>query len=160
MTATTNAASRSGLRCIKWVAVALLSALLQLNKVFVNGRLLRWPPFAKGSLSASGTGFAALLACEGYYRALGGRRHNSWRSASQARFRETAVTTTTRAPPDPNNPKRHLEGLGVAAISAGFGGDHQAVGGRPQGAPRRTRVIGVACSRDIGGDRSELQFPP
>jgi hypothetical protein len=43
MTATTNAAIRSGRRCIRWVAVALLSALLQLNKVFVNGRLQRWP---------------------------------------------------------------------------------------------------------------------
>jgi hypothetical protein len=52
--------------------VALLSAELHLNKMFVNGRLLRWPSFAKGSLSDSRTGFAALLAYEGYYRALWG----------------------------------------------------------------------------------------
>jgi hypothetical protein len=42
------------------------------DKVFVSGRLLRWPPFAKGSLSGSWTGFAALLAYRGYYRALAG----------------------------------------------------------------------------------------
>jgi hypothetical protein len=34
--------------------------------------VLRWPPFAKGSLSVLGTGFAALLAYEGAYRALAG----------------------------------------------------------------------------------------
>ena len=72
MTATTNAAIPSGLRCIRWVAVALLSALLQLNKVFVNGRLLRWPPFAKGSLSGLGTEVAVVPAYEGLYRALAG----------------------------------------------------------------------------------------
>jgi hypothetical protein len=44
--------------------------LLQFNKVFVNGRLLRWPPFAKGSLSGSWIGFAAHLGYGGYYRAL------------------------------------------------------------------------------------------
>ena len=33
---------------------------------------MRWPPFAKGSLSGSWTGFAALLAYGGYYRALAG----------------------------------------------------------------------------------------
>ena len=38
----------------------------------VTGRLQRWPPFAKRSLSGSWTGFAALLACAGYYRALAG----------------------------------------------------------------------------------------
>jgi hypothetical protein len=38
----------------------------------IKGRLLRWPSFAKGSLSDSRTGFAALLAYEGYYRALAG----------------------------------------------------------------------------------------
>jgi hypothetical protein len=32
----------------------------------------RWPPFAKGSLSGSWTGFAALLAYGGHYRALAG----------------------------------------------------------------------------------------
>jgi hypothetical protein len=30
----------------------------------------RWPPFAKGSVSGSWTGFAALLACGDHYRAL------------------------------------------------------------------------------------------
>jgi hypothetical protein len=37
-----------------------------------NGRLLRWPPFAKGSSSGSWTGFAGLLAYGGHYRALSG----------------------------------------------------------------------------------------
>jgi hypothetical protein len=44
--------------------------ILQFNKVIANGRLQKWPPFAKGSLSGSRTGFAALLAYGGYYRAL------------------------------------------------------------------------------------------
>jgi hypothetical protein len=39
--------------------------LLQINEV-------RWPPFAAGSFSALGTGFAALLTYEGHYRALAG----------------------------------------------------------------------------------------
>jgi hypothetical protein len=43
---------------------------LQINKVFTNGRLLRWPPFAKGSLPGSWIGFAAHLGYGGYYRAL------------------------------------------------------------------------------------------
>ena len=37
-----------------------------------NGRLQRWPPLAKGFCLALGTGFAALLAYGGYYRALAG----------------------------------------------------------------------------------------
>jgi hypothetical protein len=45
-------------------------APLQINKVFTNGRLLRWPPFARGSSYGSWLGFATLLACEGPYRAL------------------------------------------------------------------------------------------
>jgi hypothetical protein len=48
------------------------AAFFQSNKVFANGRLLKWPPFAKGSLSGLGTGFAALLAYEDAYRALEG----------------------------------------------------------------------------------------
>ena len=52
--------------------MALLSALLQFNKVSVNGRLQRWPRLAKGFCLALGTGFAALLAHGGYYRALAG----------------------------------------------------------------------------------------
>jgi predicted dithiol-disulfide oxidoreductase (DUF899 family) len=38
----------------------------------IKGRLQGWPPFAKGSFSALGTGFAALLTYEGHYRALAG----------------------------------------------------------------------------------------
>src|ERR1700722_1094491 len=34
--------------------------------------LQRWPPFAKGSLSGSWTGFAALLPYGSHYRALAG----------------------------------------------------------------------------------------
>jgi hypothetical protein len=47
-------------------------SIIQFNKVSANGRLLRWPPFAKGSLSGSWIGFRALLAYGGYYRALEG----------------------------------------------------------------------------------------
>jgi hypothetical protein len=46
--------------------------LFQINKAFINGRLLRWPPFAKGSLSGSWDRIAALLAYGGHYRALAG----------------------------------------------------------------------------------------
>ena len=49
---------------------ALFGARLHLNKVFVNGRLQRWPPFARGSSSGSWIGFAAPLAYGGHYRAL------------------------------------------------------------------------------------------
>ena len=45
---------------------------LQTNKAATNGRLLRWPPFAKGSLSGSWDRIAALLAYGGHYRALAG----------------------------------------------------------------------------------------
>ena len=40
------------------------------DKEGANGRLLRWPPFAKDSLSGSWSGFSALLAYGGHYRAL------------------------------------------------------------------------------------------
>jgi hypothetical protein len=43
---------------------------LQMQVMLSNGRLPRWPPFAKGSLSGSWIGFWALLGLQGYYRAL------------------------------------------------------------------------------------------
>jgi hypothetical protein len=44
--------------------------LFQIIKAFINGRLRRWPPFAKGFSSGSWTGFAPFLAYGNHYRAL------------------------------------------------------------------------------------------
>ena len=55
---------------------------LQTNKAATNGRLLRWPPFAKGSLSGS---WDRICGSSGLWRLLprlSWRRHNSWRSAN------------------------------------------------------------------------------
>ena len=38
----------------------------------LNGRLQRWPPFAKGSLSGPGMEVTVVLAYEDFYRALAG----------------------------------------------------------------------------------------
>ncbi len=70
--------------------MALLSALLQFNKVSVNGRLQRWPSFAKGSLSGPRMEVTVVLAYEDPLPRLSVRRHNSWRSACEASFRKTA----------------------------------------------------------------------
>ena len=55
--------------------------VLQTNKAATNGRLLRWPPFAKGSLSGSWDWICGSSGLRRPLPRLSRRRHNSWRSA-------------------------------------------------------------------------------
>jgi hypothetical protein len=50
----------------------LRGPIIQFNKVSANGRLQKWPPFAKSSLSRSWIGSPAFLVYEEAYRALAG----------------------------------------------------------------------------------------
>jgi hypothetical protein len=60
-------------RCLAfWDARDTSERRLQISDVSVNGRLLRWPPFAKGSLFGSWIGFAAHPDYGSCYRALEG----------------------------------------------------------------------------------------
>jgi hypothetical protein len=65
-------------------------APLQINKVFTNGRLLRWPPFAKGSLSGSWDGICGSSGLRDLLPRLSVRRHNSWRTATRPVFENRA----------------------------------------------------------------------